>query len=100
MSIWRFCQPPKILQGFFQFGRIADPAMGKPLPGKQLAIAGAAETLINQDNHAAVGFGSNHPSGGLEDLVHAGVEVGIFIAGVVLLIKIIADDVALKSDLG
>ena len=56
--------------------------------------------MVDEEEHAAIGFGADDPAGGLQHAVDAGVDVGVFEALFQALGKIIADQLAFETDGG
>ena len=73
--------------------------MGFPPCGKQSFVLRLREAFVDKEEGAAVVFGADEASGGLEDAVHAGKGVGVVETGVTMGLVVFADEVALKTDL-
>ena len=71
-----------------------------PVGREQPSVGSGGETVVQQQDNAAVLRAADDPACRLKDLVHAGKTVGKIVAGVVFLLEIFPQNLLLCADLG
>ncbi len=83
---------PKCCKLFFELFRSVQILQMPPVAGEEAGVLTAGEAVVQQQDHALVLGGADDPPGGLQNLVHAGIPVGIIEAGTTVFVVVAAQD--------